>query len=46
MFTVMLSIRTICHILLLQYELHLLDINKHVIVFMVQFVPQGMTLQL
>jgi len=44
MFTVMLSIRTTCHILLLQYELHLQDINKYVIVFMVQFGPQGMTL--
>ena len=46
MFTVMLSITTICHILLLQYKLHLSDINSHVIIFMVQFGPQGMTLQL
>ena len=46
MFPVMLSIRTICHILLLQYELHLYDISKYVIIFMVQFGPQGMMLQL
>jgi len=36
----MLSVRTICHILLLQYELHLQDINNYVNVFMVQFGPR------
>ncbi len=42
----MLSITTVYHILLLQYELQLQDINKYVIMYMVQFGPQGMTLQL